>query len=498
MPELRKRTGERDLHDGPRMGAGGAAFGRTTTEKRFIAAFGTVVLVLGVGAYTTLTGLEELHSMMHESVSAAKSLTTAHELERGLLSLHAEQTYAESTSDGPAGAGTERALRAIDKAMRSARSSMPEQGQSLLLAEVARLRKQLAMAPESSSGAGTISRHRQRIELLREFERTIDRYTRTVSTRLESFEDHASAVAHSGFRNALILLAGASVLTLVIGLALGRSVARPLAILHTGARQIADGDLTTRIDLEGPREFRELAAQLNDMVVATRENQERLVESERLAGVGRLAAGIAHEINNPLGVIRGYVKLANQRTDDPDLAADLKVIEDECVRCHEIVQGLLDLSRPAVDSAAEVPLRGLVEQLVDRLAGAEESRASRATIVGDGTAWGNSRTIRQVLINLLDNAFFATDPAGVVRVSISTPDTGAVTVDVCDDGPGLPSQEEHSIFEPFFTTKSSGTGLGLAVSRAIARAHGGELTAHDAEGGGALFRLTLPSPPEKS
>jgi signal transduction histidine kinase len=227
------------------------------------------------------------------------------------------------------------------------------------------------------------------------------------------------------------------------------------------------------------------------MTAALREHQARLVESEKLAGIGRLAAGVAHEINNPLGVILGYAKLLRKKAEG-SAAVDLGVIEEETLRAKEIVDGLLDLSRPMPAGAEPVDLRLLADDVVRRLAEARLLDGVKVDVEGSGTAPGHPEKLRQVLVNLVRNGAEAAGPGGRVAVRVAD-GPGGVEVSVADSGPGLDPEVRPRLFEPFFTTKPKGTGLGLAVSRAIARAHGGDLAADAGAGGGARFALRLPS-----
>jgi len=226
------------------------------------------------------------------------------------------------------------------------------------------------------------------------------------------------------------------------------------------------------------------------MTAALLEHQHRLVESEKLAGIGRLAAGVAHEINNPLGVILGYSRLLRKRCDG-SMAADLSVVEDETLRAKEIVDGLLDLSRPLPAAAEEVDLRVLSDDVVSRLGDAKLLDGVAVRVDGAASAPGHREKLRQVLVNLVRNAAEAAGTGGSVAVELAERD-GSAEVAVEDSGPGIPPERRDRLFEPFFTTKPRGTGLGLAVSRAIARAHGGDLDAGVAREGGARFALRLP------
>jgi two-component system, NtrC family, sensor kinase len=270
---------------------------------------------------------------------------------------------------------------------------------------------------------------------------------------------------------------------------LSRSVARPLAVLSEGAAALAGGDLTKRIEIASADEFGELAADFNAMTVALRQHRDRLIESEKLAGIGRLAAGVAHEINNPLQVIIGYLSMWR---DVPDrrLAEQLAAIEDEAMRCRAIVDGLLELSRPAA-RFEPVDLRGLCDDVACSLRVALRPRPLRLRLDGTAVVLGDGPRLRQVLYNLMKNAVEASGPGGEVAVALAPSDRG-VDVAVRDSGPGVAAAARARLFEPFFTTKPAGTGLGLAVSRAIALAHGGDIDVEAGTSGGAVFTLRLP------
>jgi signal transduction histidine kinase len=214
------------------------------------------------------------------------------------------------------------------------------------------------------------------------------------------------------------------------------------------------------------------------------------VQSEKLAGIGRLAAGVAHEINNPLGVILGYVRLLKKKSDEA-VTEDLKVIEDETLRCQEIVEGLLELSRPLKAEPEAVELRELCDEVVERLSETGLSAQVELTVTGSGEVRGHSTKLRQVFFNLVKNALEAAGPGGKVKVEIG-PEPGAVVAAISDSGPGIAPDARGKLFEPFFTTKAMGTGMGLAVSQAIARAHGGAVVAGQGSLGGACFTLRLP------
>jgi signal transduction histidine kinase len=327
--------------------------------------------------------------------------------------------------------------------------------------------------------------------LLLHIEGNVDKFFRMLQEAISAVRRDLVALENAAMGWTAALLVATLILVAGAVLYLSRSVARPLARLSQGASALAAGDLDARIDIDTPDEFGALAAEFNGMTVALKQHQERLVESEKLASIGRLAAGIAHELNNPLQVMIGYLSLDRDHDHaDPRLGRHLAAIEEEALRCKRIVEDLLQLSRPVVTPVA-VNLRDLCDDVVRRLRDSAPPAAARVAVHGSAVALGDTAKLRQVVFNLVKNALEAAGPSGDVGVEVAA-STREVRVTVRDSGPGVAPGARDRLFEPFFTTKPSGTGLGLAVSRAIARAHGGDIELGSAERGGAAFTLRLP------
>lgn len=271
---------------------------------------------------------------------------------------------------------------------------------------------------------------------------------------------------------------------------LSRSIARPLALLSKGAAVLASGNLDHRIAIEGPGEFGALAADMNAMAVSLKEHQRRLVESEKDAIIGRVAAGIAHEISNPLQAMLGYLSL-NRDHHDERLTKHLVALEEETVRCKQIVDGMLELSRPEVALDFQpLDLRPLCDDIAKRLQPLCLLPKVRVRVSGDASALADRLKLRQALLNVMKNAVEAAGFEGEVDVRISESENWS-QVRVGDTGPGIPFELRARLFEPLFTTKETGTGLGLAVSRAIVRAHGGDIDAWNSDRKGAVFVMRL-------
>jgi two-component system, NtrC family, sensor kinase len=293
------------------------------------------------------------------------------------------------------------------------------------------------------------------------------------------------------FRWTMVLLVVALLFAGAVALYLGRSVARPLARLGRGAARVAGGDLGARIDIDSPDEFGLLAAEFNAMTEALNENQRKLIETEKLAGIGRLAAGFAHEINNPLGVVLGYLGLHHSQLTGR-LARDFEVMKQEVLRCKAIVQELLEIARPPrAPGTTAVDLRGVCDEVVETLRSSGTLQVAATTVEGAGVVLGQGAKLRQVVVNLLRNAAEAAGPAGHVGVQVAVAGPW-VEVTFRDDGPGIPPEARSQLFEPFFTLRPDGTGLGLAVSRSIAKAHGGDIEVVPSDKG-AVFKVRVPS-----
>jgi signal transduction histidine kinase len=327
----------------------------------------------------------------------------------------------------------------------------------------------------------------QLVSLIQErADQLVERYEASIA----AYQAEVSALQAETFRWALFFVAVAPLLAVAVGAYVLRSVAAPIGRLREGAARLAQGDLGTRIQVGSNDEFGALARQFNAMTEALQEHQRKLVQHEKLAGIGRLAAGVAHEINNPLAVILGYSRLLRKKAEG-GARDDLQAIEDETLRAKQIVDGLLDLSRPLEVQHDPVDLRALCDETVERLGGMPPLAGVAVEVVGQGMVTGNAQKLRQVVVNLLRNAAEAAGRGGRVEIRVEASASGA-ELSVTDSGPGLSDEVRARLFEPFFTRKDGGTGLGLAVSKGIVEAHGGVLEAECPPGGGARFTVRLP------
>ncbi|MHB8875407.1 MAG: sensor histidine kinase [Myxococcaceae bacterium] len=470
------------------------------TTRRVFFAFGALILIFGAASFFTLRGFTEVHDGLHDLKSHEASVRDALQLASAVRDQYAHQAHTIII-------GNDSHLRFYDEARRRVlaltervranatgeeeRGWVKEIDQASV--ELDRVFRDAILPAVLKNDRPTVEiEHGRGLELVSLIQDRADRLAARFEASIGDFEEHAGAVQQGTFLWTLALLCGATLFAAAVGVYIGRSVARPIARLEAGAARLAQGDLSTRIEISTPDEFGNLARHLNAMTASLKEHQEKLVQSEKLAGIGRLAAGVAHEINNPLGVILGFARVLQKKAEG-SLAEDLKVIEDETLRCKEIVEELLDLSRPLKVAGEQVDLRALCEEVAAR----QKEGGTRIVVEGEGAVHGHGAKLRQVMTNLIKNAAEASGASGEVRVSISGAGRG-VQVAVKDTGPGLTDETRAHLFEPFFTTKASGTGLGLAVSQAIAHAHGGGIEASADTGSGAVFILRLPGRSEEA
>lgn len=324
-------------------------------------------------------------------------------------------------------------------------------------------------------------------------------------------------------RSLALVYGGTLALLLALGALLAHRVAAnvlmPVEALKEAARGLRDGDLARRAETAGASEIVELATIFNDMASRIEKNAndlgernseltkayaelqalyEELTKLEKMAAVGRTAAAVSHEIDNPIGVILGTASmLKRELAGKAEFTEDLALIEAECLRCRRIVRDLLDFARPSplgpgpvdVVDAVKLVLRGLAHH--PEMRGIEfrfdPPRESQVAVADpDG--------VKQVLLNLLINAGKAV--GGVGEIVVSADRSGPfVVVSVFDRGPGISPANVDSIFMPYFTT-GSGAGLGLTVSKKLIEQDGGKLSAENREGGGSVFRAYWPSETE--
>ncbi len=355
-------------------------------------------------------------------------------------------------------------------------------------------------------------------------EQRLDALPSVMTERFNIFADATRADYHKWFFLSAIFTLCGLVLISVLLWNFNAWFFKPIATLVQGSRKVAAGDFTHRIVLNTRDELSELAAAMNDMTQhfceirdnldrKVRERSNEVIRNEQLASVGFLAAGVAHEINNPMATIAWSAESLESRLidwiDEYDLQAEdprrqeadvilkyMRRIQDEAFRIKGITDGLLDFSRLGTSTRTETDLRELVEGIVDMVKHLGKYRSKKLVINGPATLKVSvcTQSIKQVVLNLITNALDSVDPNGRVDIYLNSNDE-QIEIRVADDGCGMSPEVLQHVFEPFFTHKrdGQGTGLGLAITHRIVTDHQGTLIARSkGENQGAEFCVTLP------
>ncbi len=342
----------------------------------------------------------------------------------------------------------------------------------------------------------------------------------TVGERLAALERqslNSALAAHQ--RNLLISLVVVATLLALTGVLLARQVTRPLQAMETRMDAVASGQLT-RLALDSPeREFVSLAEAFNHVLDELERRQHTLVRAEKLASLGTLLSGVAHELNNPLSNISSSAQILKE---DPDAEASFRtqLIEDidaETLRARRIVRALLDYAGDREFKPAPVPLAELVAETLRFLKSKRPPGVEvRVDIAPELSVQGDRPRLQQVLLNLIVNAWDAMAEqgdiggelaiaarAGVVgkhdgfaaQAGQCRPGSAVIDLTLADSGPGIPPELLARVFDPFFTTKAvgHGSGLGLFITYEIIEEHGGCIGVANRPQGGAEFRIRLPA-----
>jgi signal transduction histidine kinase len=347
---------------------------------------------------------------------------------------------------------------------------------------------------------------------------------------------HVFQSAKANYRLTMTLVISVSVLGVLLMICLLRSFYRwtfyPVRDLQAGVGRVAQGDFDHVIEVHSSDEMEELANGFNDMTRRLRdmygdlarqvnERSRQLVRSERLAGVGFLAAGVAHEINNPLASIAFCSEALESRLttllDRPSSgnamtlqlrpAADddrgtvlkyLKMIQQEAFRCKEITQRLLEFSRGGERSREATDLAEIIQSVIDVSQHLPNFKGKTIDFAGGhAVAWVNAQEIKSVVLNLVVNALDSMDDGGKLSIHLTQQD-GLAEMSFTDSGCGMTPEVLENIFEPFFTRSRTGkgTGLGLSISHRVVSQHGGEIEATSAgPGQGSTFTVRIPMQP---
>jgi two-component system NtrC family sensor kinase len=327
------------------------------------------------------------------------------------------------------------------------------------------------------------------------------------------------------WRSLLVFLgiaAGGVALVHLMAVRVARRISGPIQSMTIAAQRIAQGDYSRAVESSTDDELGYLARSFNTMTselqlaheelqksadelerkverrtAELKRMQAQMIQSEKMVAIGKLAAGVAHEINNPLtGVLTNSSLMLEDLPDDHPWREDIQTIVNETLRCRKIVKSLLDFSRQTKPQRTLLELNQVAEDTLALVRNQTVLRGIRIVYNLDPhlpTVLADVDQIRQVVLNVVLNAAEAMVQGGELRIaSLSDASRKSVEVRISDTGPGIPDEIRARIFEPFFTTKKTGTGLGLAVAYGIMERHQGELRLETARGMGTTFTMSLP------
>jgi C4-dicarboxylate-specific signal transduction histidine kinase len=320
--------------------------------------------------------------------------------------------------------------------------------------------------------------------------------------RLETTRTHESFTLFAIILTVIACLAGA-----LVCLTIAARIVTPIVLLVQGAHAIGNGELDKRVDEHAPDEIGDLAAAFNAMSASLKksrseltEAESQLVQSAKLASLGTLSAGVAHELNQPVAIIRGLAQqLVHETGLSEEAVSDLKMIEGQTSRMTKIIKHLRTFCRTGSSERSAICINSVINDcfiLIGAQLAAHDIAVKLELDESLPDIMADANEIEQVMLNLITNARDALEgrPDACITIETSLSDS-RVTVRFRDNGPGLPEEIIARIFDPFFTTKEAGkgTGLGLSISHGIVEKHGGTIEASNDPAGGAVFTLRLPA-----
>ena len=341
---------------------------------------------------------------------------------------------------------------------------------------------------------------------------------------METFSQNARTEYHAWMSFSILLGAAALAMIGFLMMRFRDRIIRPLETLVEGSRQVAQGNYDYRIELNTDDEVAELADALNAMTSSfqtiksdlneqVRQRTKEVVRSEKMASVGFLAAGVAHEINNPLATIAWSAESLEMRLQDilqpaaplsddgtaqdiEEMQKYLRRIQDEAFRCKGITAGLLDFSRMGDVEKTPANLAQVIESVIEMVRPLSKYRERNILFEADHSisCVVNAQEMKQVALNLITNALGSVEPGGTVSIDLER--VGDVAeLRVADDGCGMTEEIKKHLFEPFFTRRrdGQGTGLGLSITYQIIEEHDGRIIPYSAgPGKGSTFTVRLP------
>lgn len=312
-------------------------------------------------------------------------------------------------------------------------------------------------------------------------------------------------IASRFLKEIFALMAALMLAALGAAYVLSNVLLKPLRRFARAASQVAEGNYKDiELPLDRADEIGNFAHAFQRMMLDLQEREKniavsgmRLAHAARLASIGQMGAGIAHEIKNPLTSMMGYAKILMQKSNDPTSKEAAEVILKEAERCNLILQQMLRFARNDPEEKKPYSMKEVLESsaLLLKAEARNKNLTLKLETSGDDIVVGSAQQMQQVILNLCLNAFHASSPGGQVILRTKE-ENGGVTVEIQDFGAGIPTALQAKIFDPFFTTKSKkeGTGLGLSLAHEIIAGQGGTLSFESTEGAGTVFSVQLPSP----
>jgi len=292
---------------------------------------------------------------------------------------------------------------------------------------------------------------------------------------------------------------------IAVALVLTRIITKPVTRFIGSMRRISQGDLSEKIEIASPDEFGQMADSFNRMAHSLQESQEtlrttfaELAEKQKLAALGELSARVAHEIKNPLGIIRGSAQIIVDGKTPLAIKEEVgRYIIEETDKLNHIVMDILNYAQPQRRASVPIDINRLI---TDNRVLWEKALAEKGTIVLSialhadlPQIQGDPNLLQRALLNLVMNAGEAAQPEGTVHIETFSAEGADVGVSIADSGPGMDDAAMEKAFEPFFTTKKQGTGLGLSIVRNIVESHNGSITLERREEGGTKVTMLFPA-----
>lgn len=466
--------------------------------RRLAISFGVVSLIAAIQCLVNVLLVSDVAGEVADMTHHEKVIREGLDLAKALREqyIHAAHNIAQGDRSHMDHYG-QWVTRVSDSATRLAKLAPPEEQPRLAEIQLAstqfdrKFREVILPAIDAKNDRLMRDTHREIETLLGRASHGADKLAERFERRMSHAHVSTTKTTHLG-----IGLAAGGILLIVIVAAgstvqIRRAVLLPLSRLVHAAGEIGEGRFSPQVGYAGDGEFRELGLAFDRMAEELSQRQAKLVRSERMAAIGQLAAGIAHEINNPIGVIRGYLSTMLPEAESEALKDELRILDEEAAACQRIADDLLTYARlPGVEKT-EVRIEGVLDDVVHRFGcSSKEKHVHLRVQAAPCRLMADPVRLRQLVSNLIHNAVEAGSEE-VVLVGEET-DHETYTIRVLDRGPGIAIEHRERVFEPFFSGNRSGTGLGLAVCLGIVTAHGGTIVVEERAGGGAALVVRLP------